>query len=433
MQDNQKQISPQTWAKIETADGVKEQVEKFRFKSFYEKHKGAAAAAGAFGTVFLGLLSIGCAIMYVSEKIALAVGNFAVAALIAAIILVSIEILKTYALSGLFESFYYGKINHGTGKVNGALAVGCAVLIGISALLSVLGAESYTLASADKSVEISLQGNARIDSARAVFDAKIAALELSLQEINAGKAKRWGKLLTPSENQQILNIQARISETEAAKNAAVSEAKAGTESEIKETKTSAMSAATVGGLIAFGNETAIIFCAWFVWFFAYMVAREEKLKAANLAAGSVAANEKTDNVDNDIVIENCNGNGNGKLLNETKKGIGFNFGQKVANEPPAVPVNEPLSKKAADPVNEALANEPLTNEPLANEPLGNAVLSPPAGTIIVGKDYGNPPRLCKCGTWFHWKLAHKENCGSDCQVKSWETKTGKKIIPGRKR
>ncbi len=426
MQDTQNTISPQLWANIETKQGIETEIQKFRFKSFYERHKAAAAAVGAAGTAFMGLLSIGCAVMFLAEKLAAAIPFYAVAVIVAVVILGALELLKTYTLSNLFESFYYEKLHHGTGKISGSLAVGAVILIGLSAALSILGADYFIMQSADKSKEITLQGFAKVDSARAVFDAKILALESTIKEIESGKVDRWGKMLTPSENKQILNLQARIAETETAKNAAVSEQKDGTQSAISETKESAMSSATIGGLIATFNEAGIVLCVWFVWFFAFKVANESKLIGKEL--GMKQANGGTVQ-SNEVIIETETATAGGTLPNGEKKGIGFNFGQKVANEPlaqkPAVPVNEALKNKPI--------NEPLHNEPLHNEPLKNGVLSPPVGTIIIGKDYGNPPRKCKCGQWFHWKLAHKESCTKDCQIGNWEAKTGKKFVAGKKR
>jgi len=453
MQINQNQITPQMWANIETKDGINEQVQKFRYRSFYERHKGAAAAAGAFGTAFLGLLSIGCAIMYVSEKIALAVGNYIIAALIAAIILVALELLKTYALSGLFESFYYEKLHKGTGKWAAGLAVGCVVLIAISAALSVLGAESYTLQSADKSKEITLQGFAKVDSARAVFDAKILALENTIKEIESGKVDRWGKMLTKSENKQILNLQTRIADIEADKKAAISEQKTGTSTAISETKTSAMSAATVGGLIAFFNEAAIIFCAWFVWFFAFKVANEERLKAETPAAGGKApANE-----DNHVSIENLTNNT--APNNGEKKGIGFSFGTKVAPTDAAkasptdagkastvkAPAAEPTPLKAPtnEPVKVAPAVKPLPlkadagkastvvmDEPSTVEP---APLKAPANEPTAGK--ASTVKQClNCGKEFTSNRYNAKYCPLPkdvCRVAFWEAETGKKVILGK--
>lgn len=401
MQGTQKSVTPQFMAGLEASQGIQQEIDKFRYKSFFERHKAAAAAVSIAGTAFLGLLSIACAVNFLAEKIGAAIPFFPVAVIVAVIILGALELLKTYALSNLFKTYYYGKLHHGKGEIAGGLSAGTAVLIALSAVLSIVGADCFLNRSTDKSKEISLQGLAKTDSARAVFDSKILALDSTIKEIESAKTKRWGKLLTPAENEQILNLQKRIAETETAKNAEISETKDGTKSRISETKTAALSAANIGGLIATFNEAGIILCAWFAWFFSYKVANEEKLKQAAGLSGSANGNEIT------ITEETRNG---GALPNGEKKGIGFSFGSKVS----------------------PTAGVATSEKPSA--PLSDLSEKPSATVSVAGAD---GQRVClNCGKEFQSKQWTTKYCPIPkdvCRKQFWENKTGKTLINGKKR
>lgn len=369
------------FADYSAKEDVRKESSKLEFKTFYQKHKRLVKVLPFIHYGLFSVFSIGTAIFYLSDKVFSMLPIMELALILSFALLAIYEFLKSYLFSNLFQSWFYSVIHHGKGTANLFLGFACLLMLSGSVFLSVSGAKVAALKLADKSTLIQKQGNASLDSLNAVYASKISKYEQSIQKIEANKPKRWAGLLSNSENKQILNIQKRIDQTEDERKAAIKNASISITINANKSLSKAENTAIVIMCISLINESLIVVCVWFGWFYSYKVRKEKETLASN--SQSVDTNYieyllRTMNV-NGLSFANMETSGAGVIA---QKPLGFDYVRNNNGE---------------------------------------------RNTVNVGN------KTCKnCGSSFEAKHWNAQYCGDACRIKSWEKRTGKKVRKGKK-
>ena len=243
--------------------------QRFSYKPFYQEYQNLHITSN-YGRVLMHLFSIVTGLTFLALLINSAIQYGFLSLLISGLLLIIWEIGKTNILSSLFTSYYQ------RGRVPVGLSLlGLCFLFG-SVFCSVEGAKKFYELN-DKSVEnFEVSNKAQVDSINQHYSTQIAAIHTQIYDIEKHKSKRWGGLLSQSENQQILNYQEDIKSLKSEKNTNLLQLTTEQKqqlSEIQETSTF-----NVLGFLALAliNESLILLVGWFLVFYDYKTATESE-------------------------------------------------------------------------------------------------------------------------------------------------------------
>jgi hypothetical protein len=140
--------------------------------------------------------------------------------------------------------------------------------------MSVRGAAQLHERLDDRSRRLADVHTQEVDSLRRYYGQQVATLEQRIAGIEQHKGKRWGGLLSGSENRQILNYQAQISQVQEKEAAALASLQAGQASAMAATQEQAGFHLVAVVVLAALVDLFIILCAWYAVYFDYQTAKE---------------------------------------------------------------------------------------------------------------------------------------------------------------
>jgi len=254
---------------IENKAIVERAKERFAYKPFYENYRSLYANA-LIARYLFHLFSILTAVTFVSVLLLNILPEIAALA-VAALLLTLWEVGKGGIIQQFFVAYY------GSGKANVALAALGLTFLSGSVFCSIEGAKDFYQMQ-DKSIaNLEATHSSALDSINSFYTAKVATMQSKIGALEALKPKRWGGLLSASENKMILNYQQQIEQMEVQRAAELAAAKErqGNElllaSEGKEFNTLAFA------LLTGTNEALILLIGWFLVYFDYRTAKEADL------------------------------------------------------------------------------------------------------------------------------------------------------------
>ena len=406
-------------AEIETAK------EKFAFKPFALTFRPLAKLAhySKFGLSGFSIITgFGC--LYFGMIAALP--EF-VAAILAVLILLLIELVKAYALNiGFVQS--YAKRSFSAVILLGLLFAGASVF------LSLKGVASLYRAADDTGQILEAKQKHEYDSIAKSHNEAITAAKNELEAFK--KSITWkGKIdmYNKANAAVIKQLNERISQAEADKREALSAIKNVHNEQIKRQTAEAGFNVTLWIALSACNEAGILLCLWFIVYYQYRIATDAEVI-------NEAANYTLSITDIRRLLEYAliNSGTSHKLPSISQPVIGFKLGQNKTTQPPSddnVRNNVRNASNNASNTHNASNNVRYTQQPPAADNVSNNVryTHDTSNTHNVSNTQNVRSGICAyCGKPFKKRTGWHTYCSEACKIAAWEKRTGKKYVPKKK-
>lgn len=249
--------------------------QRFEYKPFYMAYRQLFQTA-KYGRGLFHLFSISTGLTFLALLIDAALNLFPLSLLLAGLLLAFWEVGKTVILTNLFIA-YYGSNGK---KIPYALSAIGAIFLAGSVFCSIEGAKSFYQANDTQTIRLQALHTIQADSLNGIYTVQTKAIDARIKDIEANKPKRWGGLLSASENKQILNYQNQIDRLEQEQGKAMAGLKEVQEKQLLESNSkvsfNVWAFATLTGI----NEALILLIAWFLVFYDYQTAIESEALAS---------------------------------------------------------------------------------------------------------------------------------------------------------
>lgn len=255
--------------KAASTERVNAAKERFAFKPFHERNKALHNVAIAARFVFPAI-SILLACYYVATLIYAAIPIFSVSVLLGVVLLSLLEVAKAATVVIAVETIY------SSSRTPYLLIFAALLFACVSGFASVRGAMELHNKHANELQSVEAAHANELQSIENAHAVRIGELEARIAGIEKHKTKRWGGLLSGSENTQIINLQNEIERTHEAHAARMAAVKA------KQGIKAAMAAENNGfnlyafALLALLIDVAILLAGWYVVYYDYRTAKESE-------------------------------------------------------------------------------------------------------------------------------------------------------------
>ena len=240
---------------------------RFALKPFAVKFK-LLKQLSIVGRYTLPSLSILAGITFVALRLKPLVNLWEVAIAFALILLILWETVKSELIRISFESFYQKS------KTVLGLFLMTLTFTGVSIYVSVQGAgELYQLADQSKE-QLHHQYLIEKNSISSAYQESIHVINTKIAGIEKHKTKRWGGLLSGSENQQILNYQEQIDKLQLAEQEAVSQLTLSYQANLQNLNQNQHFNTKAIYAIAALIDLLIVLAGWFCVFFDFKIIQE---------------------------------------------------------------------------------------------------------------------------------------------------------------
>jgi hypothetical protein len=258
---------------VASSEKVEKARQRFRFKPYHVRYS-ALLTSAKIARVVLPALSIATGCLFLAETLGTALPVWLAVALSVACVSL-LEVVKGNILTLSFEGIVTSS------KAGFGLLVVSVLIAGGSVFLSVSGVKVLHQRLDTSTSDLQTVHGLNSDSLKAHYSEQIQAVDRRIQAIEQHKGKRWGGLLSASENKQILAYQSQIEalRTEQAEQLTALQAEQFTERN-RTTEQARFNGAMFVAL-AVSVELLILLCGWFVVYFDFMTLKEsERLQVA---------------------------------------------------------------------------------------------------------------------------------------------------------
>jgi hypothetical protein len=396
--------------------GIQKAVADVTPRPFYDRFEGAALVAQIAQYSLFSIISITAGFFYVWAVFSSMMPNI-LAGVLAAAVLIFWEAFKSFCINQSFEGWFVYK------KISVVFILFALGALGISSYSSIVGAKDAAVYFTDQSDKIITEAGNKTAALDKDYQNRLKETQSKLDALEALKKSRGEKKggsawLTNVENQQSQNYSAILLQLSKEREAVLAETK--TAANIAAEKSAGNGQKNALALIVLSgiNESMILLCIWFVWWF------KNNVKNEQIMAGEALGEESTDHLSIiRLAYQNMFPAPNVRIEMQDKA-------SQLAAEMPNKPflgfqINDNQKEKGGAYMPETKPNQCLNVDRLNDDRLNGQRLNDEALNKEPLKD---GERVCKqCGSKFLYKHWNATYCGDKCRGQHWEEKTGAKF------
>jgi hypothetical protein len=303
---------------VAASETVNRAKRRFAWQPFHQRYKTMLTAANV-GRGGLPGISVCLGLLFVTDLFLQVIPWPWLAWLIAGLFLPGWELVKGHSITIFWESKYAGGLRSGW-----PFAIFTIILIAGSLFASVEGARLLHSKTDTTMAIMSNNHTAEMDSVKAVYASQVAAIDDRIKAIEKHKGKRWGGLLSGSENAQILNYQKEIEAIRQNEGKALAAIQTRQQSEFLNASDRAGFNLIAVLCLAILIDVLILLAGWFSVYYDYATAKQ----ADRLQAGSQRVEVSVDDLQSIVQHLQYLPSGATQVLAENKPPkIGFSLGR----------------------------------------------------------------------------------------------------------